>query len=123
MKITKAITMFGAVVALCAVFAASASAQCGLTMKRNQGTLAAVSTMAGLNANTTLAPSAPAQNGEEQTLVGFWDIKFIAGNQIVDEGFDQFHFYTLNQADLTYAACRILGMQPVQREEFARAAQ
>ncbi len=28
------------------------------------------------------------------------------------EGFDEFHFYTLNQADLTYAACRILGMQP-----------
>ena len=28
------------------------------------------------------------------------------------EGFDQFHFYTLNQADLTYAACRILGIQP-----------
>jgi methylenetetrahydrofolate reductase (NADPH) len=27
-------------------------------------------------------------------------------------GFDQFHFYTLNQADLTYAACRILGIQP-----------
>jgi methylenetetrahydrofolate reductase (NADPH) len=26
--------------------------------------------------------------------------------------FDQFHFYTLNQADLTYAACRLLGMQP-----------
>lgn len=25
-------------------------------------------------------------------------------------GFDQFHFYTLNQADLTYAACRILGL-------------
>jgi methylenetetrahydrofolate reductase (NADPH) len=24
--------------------------------------------------------------------------------------FDQFHFYTLNQADLTYAACRILGL-------------
>ena len=24
-------------------------------------------------------------------------------------GFDQFHFYTLNQANLTYAACRILG--------------
>jgi methylenetetrahydrofolate reductase (NADPH) len=39
------------------------------------------------------------------------------------EGFDQFHFYTLNQADLTYAACRILGMQPVHRQEFARAAQ
>ncbi|MDR3526331.1 MAG: methylenetetrahydrofolate reductase [NAD(P)H] [Rhizomicrobium sp.] len=25
-------------------------------------------------------------------------------------GFDQFHFYTLNQADLTYASCRILGL-------------
>jgi len=27
-------------------------------------------------------------------------------------GFEQFHFYTLNQADLTYAACRILGIAP-----------
>jgi len=27
-------------------------------------------------------------------------------------GFDQFHFYTLNQANLTYAACRILGILP-----------
>jgi methylenetetrahydrofolate reductase (NADPH) len=27
-------------------------------------------------------------------------------------GFDAFHFYTLNQADLTYAASRILGLAP-----------
>jgi methylenetetrahydrofolate reductase (NADPH) len=27
-------------------------------------------------------------------------------------GFDQFHFYTLNQSDLTYATCRMLGLQP-----------
>jgi methylenetetrahydrofolate reductase (NADH) len=27
-------------------------------------------------------------------------------------GFDQFHFYTLNQSDLTYAACRVLGLAP-----------
>ena len=26
-------------------------------------------------------------------------------------GFDQFHFYTLNQANLSYAACRLLGLQ------------
>jgi methylenetetrahydrofolate reductase (NADPH) len=32
-------------------------------------------------------------------------------------GFDQFHFYTLNQADLTYAACRLLGMQPKPRKD------
>ena len=31
--------------------------------------------------------------------------------QLRTEGFDQFHFYTLNQADLTYAACRLLGMR------------
>lgn len=29
------------------------------------------------------------------------------------EGFDEFHFYTLNQADLTYATCRILGLKDV----------
>ena len=27
-------------------------------------------------------------------------------------GFQQFHFYTLNQANLTYAACRLLGIRP-----------
>jgi methylenetetrahydrofolate reductase (NADPH) len=27
-------------------------------------------------------------------------------------GFSQFHFYTLNQANLTYAACRIMGLRP-----------
>ncbi len=27
-------------------------------------------------------------------------------------GFHDFHFYTLNQANLTYAACRIMGLQP-----------
>jgi len=26
-------------------------------------------------------------------------------------GFEEFHFYTLNQADLTYAACRMLGLK------------
>lgn len=30
-------------------------------------------------------------------------------------GFDNFHFYTLNQADLTYAICRILGIKPAQK--------
>lgn len=30
------------------------------------------------------------------------------------EGFSQFHFYTLNQADLTYAICRMLGIREAQ---------
>jgi len=33
--------------------------------------------------------------------------------QLCKRGFGQFHFYTLNQANLTYAACRILGIAPV----------
>ena len=32
--------------------------------------------------------------------------------QLRQEGFDQFHFYTLNQANLSYAACRLLGLRP-----------
>jgi methylenetetrahydrofolate reductase (NADPH) len=32
--------------------------------------------------------------------------------QLRARGFSQFHFYTLNQANLTYAACRILGVRP-----------
>ena len=29
------------------------------------------------------------------------------------EGVDNFHFYTLNRADLVYAICHILGIRPV----------
>jgi methylenetetrahydrofolate reductase (NADPH) len=35
--------------------------------------------------------------------------------QLHARGFDQFHFYTLNQANLTYAACRILGLAPKEK--------
>jgi methylenetetrahydrofolate reductase (NADH) len=39
----------------------------------------------------------------------------VLAEQVMDlhaHGFEQFHFYTLNQADLTYATCRILGLAP-----------
>ena len=32
------------------------------------------------------------------------------------EGVDEFHFYTLNRADLTYAICHALGVRPAQVE-------
>ena len=32
--------------------------------------------------------------------------------QLTARGFDHFHFYTLNQANLTYAASRLLGLRP-----------
>ena len=34
-------------------------------------------------------------------------------------GFDSFHFYTLNQADLTFAICHLLGVRPPREREAA----
>ena len=31
--------------------------------------------------------------------------------RLAAEGFEDFHFYTLNRADLTYALCRVLGLR------------
>jgi methylenetetrahydrofolate reductase (NADPH) len=31
-------------------------------------------------------------------------------------GVDEFHFYTLNRAELTYAICHALGLRPQQNE-------
>ena len=31
---------------------------------------------------------------------------------LVDQGISQFHFYTLNRADLVYATCHLLGLRP-----------
>jgi len=35
------------------------------------------------------------------------------------EGFDQFHFYTLNQAELTFAVCNMLGIKPAAQNSVA----
>ena len=32
--------------------------------------------------------------------------------QLAQVGVTEFHFYTLNRADLTYAICHVLGMRP-----------
>jgi methylenetetrahydrofolate reductase (NADPH) len=34
--------------------------------------------------------------------------------RLEEEGFDDFHFYTLNRADLVYAICRVLGVRETQ---------
>jgi methylenetetrahydrofolate reductase (NADPH) len=46
----------------------------------------------------------------------------IAARQIEElrcEGFEQFHFYTLNQADVVTAVCRLLDLEPAVRERQA----
>jgi methylenetetrahydrofolate reductase (NADPH) len=35
--------------------------------------------------------------------------------KLAEAGIDEFHFYTLNRADLAYAICHILGMRPTAR--------
>ena len=39
--------------------------------------------------------------------------------ELKHEGFDQFHFYTLNQAELTFAVCNILGIKAAQSKAAA----
>lgn len=41
--------------------------------------------------------------------------------RLQDHGVDEFHFYTLNRADLAYAICHILGMRPVSAADGAAA--
>ncbi len=38
---------------------------------------------------------------------------------LVDRGVYNFHFYTMNRADLVYAICHLLGMRPAWREQKA----
>src|SRR5262249_4038087 len=37
--------------------------------------------------------------------------------RVEEEGFSDFHFYTLNRADLVYAICRVLGLREPCGEE------
>ncbi len=46
----------------------------------------------------------------------------IAAEQVldlVDRGVSNFHFYTMNRADLVYAICHLLGLRPAQSQEAA----
>jgi methylenetetrahydrofolate reductase (NADPH) len=77
---------------------------------------AAVARMAGKTGASIPAWLAKAYDGLDEDLE---TRRIVAAAVLADQvqglrkrGFDQFHFYTLNQANLTYAACRILGVRP-----------
>jgi len=40
---------------------------------------------------------------------------------LVDHGVTDFHFYTMNRADLVYAICHLLGLRPVSQQEAVEA--
>jgi hypothetical protein len=94
MKLTKAIMMFIAALAINAAFAASARAQCGVSPGHHLNALNLLNGSAIAMPSTSARPATQesnARNGEEPTIVGLWDTKLMSGNQLVDEGFDQFH--------------------------------
>ena len=57
----------------------------------------------GLDADQTTTYLVAAATAAEQVM------------DLVDQGIRQFHFYTLNRADLVYAICHLLGLRPTQR--------
>ena len=40
---------------------------------------------------------------------------------LVDHGVTDFHFYTMNRADLVYAICHLLGLRPTSQQEAVEA--
>ena len=42
--------------------------------------------------------------------------------RLAEEGYSDFHFYTLNRADLVYAICRVLGLRETPTEPAEAAA-
>ncbi len=79
-------------IALGGVFAGSASAQCGSPAAYRQGLFLPLLTT--LEQATTSETSAAPQSDDDRanvSIVGLWDVKFISGGQLYDEGFDQFH--------------------------------
>jgi hypothetical protein len=92
----KFMTMFGFLILLCTALGSSANAQCVFSFNRG----GASSTMMKRIAPRTEAAhkGAIAENridsttaGDNQTITGLWDLQFISDNQVVDEGFDQYH--------------------------------
>jgi hypothetical protein len=96
MKLTKLIAMFSLAVGLCAALASRAEAQCGLSLQ--QGSRAALAAAASLASGASGVQKAEVKDAGaavtdvgDATIVGLWDVKFISDNQVVDEGFDQYH--------------------------------
>jgi len=88
MKTTKVIALFALAVGLCTVLASRTDAQCGVSLNHNRVTFpASFAAMAERPAQEVGGP----QTGDDPTIVGLWDVKFISEGQVVDEGFDQYH--------------------------------
>jgi hypothetical protein len=100
-------TMFGSLILLCTAVGSSANAQCVFSYNRFGAAVTGSPSLKKQIAATTNATADdpidqnridprtasvdPRTAGDQQTITGLWDLKFIADNQVVDEGFDQYH--------------------------------
>ena len=50
-------------------------------------------------------------HAEQRALIGA-SVAAEQARRLIVEGIRQLHFYTLNRAELTVAACRLLGLRP-----------
>ena len=90
MRATRVTVMIVASVVICAAFASSAKADCGLSARHNLTALSVPSASAGTH---PILPNASAQeDSDSDSIVGLWHVIFKdSGGQFFDEGYDQFH--------------------------------
>ncbi len=90
----KLMTMSGFLILLCTAIGSSAYAQCVFSFGRNGAAVTASPMMKRITA-TKKAVAAERADGvvalDIKGITGLWDLQFISGDQVVDEGFDQYH--------------------------------
>lgn len=97
MKATKIAMLFGLVIGFYAVFAGNSNAQCLMTLNGDRPAFPNRSAFQEMRSQMLTELRAPKQDpdglavGEAATIVGLWDVKFLVDNEVVDEGFDQYH--------------------------------
>jgi hypothetical protein len=97
MKATRIAVLFGLVIGFYAVFAGNANAQCAMSLDGDRPVFSNRTPFQEMRAPMLPELRSRKQDpdglaaGEAATIVGLWDVKFIVDNQVVDEGFDQYH--------------------------------
>jgi hypothetical protein len=86
MRNTNICFAYATVVAICITCGGTAKAQCGSPAASRQAGVLPLATPLEVQ-----APDTTAGIPRENSIVGLWDVKFISGGQLYDEGFDQYH--------------------------------
>lgn len=86
----------------------------GIMPVSNFHTMTKFAAMAGATVPRSMAPLFEGLDDDPETrkLVAV-TVAAEQCQQLAEAGVTEFHFYTLNRADLTYALCHILGLRPV----------